>query len=237
MDKLVSNVAFTFNLRRHIKGPELYSKWVGDSEKAVRTLFARARAAAPSVIFLDELDGLVGQRSDGGAGGEPSNNDRLLTQLLGEMDGLQGGGVGGGGGGDSGVAVVAATNRPDLVDPALLRPGRFDRLLFIPPPAHTLDRLEILQVKLRNTPLGPDVNLDMLAAATGGYTGADLAAVCREAAMAALEEDLGRGLHSSAFWLNISAFCGIGGACRGYSGGFHEVRGYQGVFRVRKGSG
>ena len=132
------------------------SPWV----KAVRALFARAKASAPSVIFLDELDGLVGQRSSGAQGGEPSVHDRLLTQLLGEMDGLQtspsssssssssGGGGGGGGKGlnkNDGVAVVAATNRPDLVDPALLRPGRFDRLLFIPPPATSEDRLEILK--------------------------------------------------------------------------------------------
>jgi len=172
---------------------------VGESEKAVRSLFARARASAPSVIFLDELDGLVGHRSSGEQGGEPSVHDRLLTQLLGEMDALQtgpgpgpggGGGGGSGGGAGGGVAVVAATNRPDLVDAALLRPGRFDRLLYIPPPESTADRLEILQVRLTRTPVGADVDLRMLAAATGGYTGADLAALCREAALAALEEDL-----------------------------------------------
>ena len=172
-----------------VKGPELYSKWVGDSEKAVRALFARARTSAPSVIFLDELDGLVGQRSVGGdgGGGEPSVHDRLLTQLLAEMDGLQ---AGAGGKADS-VAVVAATNRPDLVDPALLRPGRFDRLLYIPPPDSAEDRLEILKTRLRKTPIGDDVDLRMLAASMGGYTGADMTAVCREAALAALEEDLG----------------------------------------------
>ena len=168
-----------------VKGPELYSKWVGDSEKAVRSLFARARASAPSVVFLDELDGLVGARSSGGGEG-PSVHDRLLTQLLSEMDGLQ---TGRGDASDA-VAVVAATNRPDLVDAALLRPGRFDRLLFIPPPRAAEDRAEILRVKLRRTPVGADVNLDMLATATHGYTGADLAAVCREAALAALEENI-----------------------------------------------
>ena len=133
-------------LRRNfltVKGPELYSKWVGDSEKAVRSLFARARASAPSVVFLDELDGLVGARSSGGGEG-PSVHDRLLTQLLSEMDGLQ---TGRGDASDA-VAVVAATNRPDLVDAALLRPGRFDRLLFIPPPRAAEDRAEILRVKL-----------------------------------------------------------------------------------------
>lgn len=174
-----------------VKGPELYSKWVGDSEKAVRSLFARAKASAPSVIFLDELDGLVGQRSSGEHGGEPSVHDRLLTQLLGEMDGLHTAPFSPGGGGKSdGVAVVAATNRPDLVDPALLRPGRFDRLLFIPPPERSEDRLEILKVRLRRTPVADDVDLKALAAATAGYTGADLSAVCREAALAALEEDM-----------------------------------------------
>lgn len=175
-----------------VKGPELYSKWVGDSEKAVRSLFARAKASAPSVIFLDELDGLVGQRSSGEHGGEPSVHDRLLTQLLGEMDGLHTApfSPGGGGGKSDGVAVVAATNRPDLVDPALLRPGRFDRLIFIPPPERSEDRLEILKVRLRRTPVADDVDLKALAAATAGYTGADLSAVCREAALAALEEDM-----------------------------------------------
>lgn len=167
-----------------VKGPELHSKYVGESEKAVRALFTRARQSAPSVIFLDELDGLVGARGGGGGGG-PSANDRVLTQLLREMDGLSSGG-----GGKSSVAVIAATNRPDLVDKALLRPGRFDRLLFVPPPDRWEDRWEIITRRAWKTPLASDVDLKLLALSTQGYTGADLNALVREAAMAALEESL-----------------------------------------------
>lgn len=165
-----------------VTGPELHSKYVGESEKAVRALFARAAASAPSVIFLDELDGLVGRRTASDPGGGPSASDRVLTQLLGEMDGLAS---------DSkNVCVVAATNRPDLVDPALLRPGRFDRALYVPPPTAWEDRAAILARAARKTPLAPDVDLKTLAMGTAGYTGADLQAYVREAAVCALEEDL-----------------------------------------------
>ena len=165
-----------------VTGPELHSKYVGESEKAVRALFARAAASAPSVIFLDELDGLVGRRSSHSVGGGPSASDRVLTQLLGEMDGLASA--------SKNVCVVAATNRPDLVDPALLRPGRFDRALYVPPPTEWEDRAAILRRAARKTPLAPDVDLKMLAMGTAGYTGADLQAYVREAAVCALEEDL-----------------------------------------------
>ena len=168
-----------------VKGGELYSKWVGDSEKAVRTLFTSAKTNAPSVIFLDELDGLVGKRGmDDGteSGGGPSVSDRVLTMMLTMMDGV--GSLG------DGVAVVAATNRPDLVDPALLRPGRFDRLIYIPPPDKAEDRTAILRVLLKKTPLDDDVDLDALGLACAGYTGADLTAVVRESGLAALEESL-----------------------------------------------
>jgi len=167
-----------------VTGPELHSKYVGESEKAVRALFARAAASAPSVIFLDELDGLVGRRASP-LGGGPSASDRVLTQLLGEMDGLASGFRNRGS-----VCVVAATNRPDLVDPALLRPGRFDRALYVPPPTEWEDRAAILTRAARKTPLAPDVDLKMLAMGTAGYTGADLQAYVREAAVCALEEDL-----------------------------------------------
>ena len=164
-----------------IKGSELFSKYVGDSEKAVRSVFSRARASSPAVIFIDEVDGLAGTRGGGGEGGAPSVQDRVITQLLGEMDGLLP---------SAAVTVVAATNRPDLVDAALLRPGRFDRLLYVPPPTAAEDREAILRVQLKNTPLADDVDLTMAALATKGYTGADLSAICREAALAALEESL-----------------------------------------------
>ena len=163
-----------------IKGSELFSKWVGDSEKAVRAVFARARTSAPSVIFIDEVDGLAGTR--GGEGhGAPSVQDRVITQLLGEMDGLVP---------SANVTVVAATNRPDLVDGALLRPGRFDRLMYVPPPTSPEDRLAILRVQFKSTPLADDVDLNLAAMSTNGYTGADLSAISREAALAALEENI-----------------------------------------------
>lgn len=164
-----------------IKGSELFSKWVGDSEKAVRSVFARARTSSPSVIFIDEVDGLAGTRGGGGEGGAPSVQDRVITQLLGEMDGLAP---------SSNVTVVAATNRPDLVDGALLRPGRFDRLLYVPPPVAAEDREAILKVQFKKTPLADDVDLKMLALSTKGHTGADLSAIAREAALVALEEDI-----------------------------------------------
>ncbi|CAL4905962.1 unnamed protein product [Urochloa decumbens] len=158
-----------------VKGPELFSKWVGDSEKAVRSLFAKARANAPAIIFFDEIDGLAvtrGHENDG-----TSVADRVLSQLLVEMDGL-----------DKKVIVIAATNRPDKIDPALTRPGRFDRLLDVQPP-NEADRADIFRIHTRSIPRSPDVNLEELARLTEGYTGADIKLVCREAAVAALDED------------------------------------------------
>lgn len=150
---------------------------MGESERAIAALFARARATAPCIVFFDEIDGLAGTRGTEGGG---HVGERVMAQMLSEMDGLQD---------RLGVVVLAATNRPDCVDPALLRPGRFDRLLHVPPPdAHS--RLEILRVKLRATPVCEDVDLVGLAQRAEGYTGADLGAVVREAGLAALEEDI-----------------------------------------------
>lgn len=157
-----------------VKGPELYSKYVGESEKAVVALFARARQAAPAVVFLDELDGLAPPRSSQG----DSVETRVMATLLQEMDGLHG---------RAGVTVVAATNRPDLVDAALLRAGRFDRLLQVSPP-DSAAREAILAVHTRRSPLGPDVNLQVLADRTQYFTGADLKSLIREAGLAALKE-------------------------------------------------
>ncbi|GLC74667.1 hypothetical protein PLESTF_001542800 [Pleodorina starrii] len=166
-----------------VKGGELVSKYVGESEKAIAGLFARARSTAPSIIFFDELDGLVGSRGgpEAGGGGTAGMSERLLSQLLTEMDGLLERG---------GVTVLAATNRPDCLDPALLRPGRFDRLIHVPLPDRDA-RVEILRVQLRCCPVAADVDVELLAVRTAGYSGADLAAVVREAGLAALEEDLG----------------------------------------------
>ena len=166
-----------------VKGPELYSKWVGDSEKAVRALFKRAKTSSPSVIFIDEIDGLVQTRSEGGSsGGGVSVHDRVLTQLLLEMDGVDTT--------TQKVAVIAATNMPHLIDPALLRPGRFDRLLYIPLPTDPKDRAAILRAATKKMPLADDVDLDLLGLSLAGYTGADIAGLCREAGMEALEESI-----------------------------------------------
>jgi transitional endoplasmic reticulum ATPase len=157
-----------------IRGPEVLSKWVGESEKAIRQIFRRARMVAPAVIFFDEIDSIAGIR-----GSDPSGViDRIVNQLLTELDGIQP---------LRRVVVIAATNRPDLLDPALLRPGRFDKLIYVPPP-DLKARIEIFKVHTRKLPLAEDVNLEELARRTDGYTGADIAAVCKEAAMLALRE-------------------------------------------------
>ena len=158
-----------------VKGPEILSKWVGESEKAVREIFARARQVAPCIIFFDEIDAIAprrGTRFDSGV------TDRIVNQLLTEMDGIEK---------LEGIVVLAATNRPDIIDPALLRPGRFDRLIYVPPPDLEA-RYEILKVHTRRMPLAEDVDLKKIAERTELYSGADLAALCREAAMTALRE-------------------------------------------------
>ena len=163
-----------------IRGPEVLSKWVGESEKNIREIFRKARQAAPTVVFIDEIDAIAPRR------GTDVNRvtDRLINQLLTEMDGIQE---------NSGVVVIAATNRPDIIDPALLRPGRFDRLILVPAPDEKA-RLEIFKVHTRKVPLAEDVNLEELAKRTEGYTGADIAAVVREAAMLAMRRALQEGI-------------------------------------------
>ena len=156
-----------------VKGPELLSKWVGDSEKGIREVFGKARQAAPCIIFLDEIDALAPRR---GGGGENHVSERLVSQLLTELDGIEE---------LRGVVALATTNRPDIVDPALLRPGRFDVQIEVGPP-DAATRQAILEVHTRQKPLADDVDLTLLAAATEGCMGADLAGICREAAMAAV---------------------------------------------------
>jgi transitional endoplasmic reticulum ATPase len=161
-----------------IKGPEIFSKWVGESEKAIREVFRKARTAAPAIIFFDELDSIVPRRglgySDSGA------SERVISQLLTELDGIES---------LQNVVVIAATNRPDILDPAVLRPGRFDRLIYVPAPDSQALR-EILKIHARNMPLSKDVDLDQVAHMAAGYSGADVEALCREAAMNALREDV-----------------------------------------------
>jgi transitional endoplasmic reticulum ATPase len=160
-----------------VKGAELLSKWVGDSERAVRELFRRARDAAPTLVFLDEVDALApvrGQASDGGT------TDRVVAALLTELDGVES---------LRNVVVIGATNRPDLVDPALLRPGRLERLVYVPPPDATA-RAEILKAGTRTVPLAEDVDLAGLASTLDGFSAADCAALIRESALAAMRESL-----------------------------------------------
>ncbi|WP_433314623.1 AAA family ATPase [Micromonospora chersina] len=160
-----------------VKGAELLSKWVGESERAVRELFRRAREAAPTLVFLDEVDALApvrGQATDGGT------TDRVVAALLTELDGVEA---------LRNVVVVGATNRPELVDPALLRPGRLERLVYVPPPDGPA-RGEILRAAARTVPLAPDVDLTALGAELDGFSAADGAALIREAALAAMRESL-----------------------------------------------
>ncbi len=160
-----------------VRGPEILSKWVGESEKAIRQIFRRARQVAPAIIFFDEIDAIAPAR---GLRHDTSGvTDRIVNQLLTEMDGIEP---------LRNVVVIAATNRPDILDPALLRPGRFDRLIYVPPPDKKA-RLEIFKIHTRRMPLADDVDLEKLAEMTEGYTGADIEAVCREAAMIALREE------------------------------------------------
>eukprot|EP00931_Biecheleriopsis_adriatica_P117751 TRINITY_DN93238_c0_g1_i1.p1 TRINITY_DN93238_c0_g1~~TRINITY_DN93238_c0_g1_i1.p1 ORF type:complete len:783 (-),score=213.17 TRINITY_DN93238_c0_g1_i1:24-2372(-) len=155
-----------------VKGPELLNKYVGESERAVRLVFQRARSSSPCVIFFDELDALVPRRSSEGSG----SSERVVNQMLTEMDGVQT---------RAQVYVIAATNRPDIVDPAMLRPGRLDRLLYVPLPSEA-GRLEILQTHLRKIPLAEDVDLHKMAKESDGFSGADLSSLAREAAMLAI---------------------------------------------------
>ncbi len=160
-----------------IKGPEVLSKWVGDSEKAVREIFKKARQVAPCIIFLDEIDALAPRRSSY-EGNHVS--ERLVNQLLTSMDGIEDGGD---------IIVMGATNRPDMLDPAILRTGRFDRLIFVGPP-DIRGRIEILKVHTSSMPLAVDVDLEELAATMENFTGADIEGVCREAGIIALRKDM-----------------------------------------------
>jgi len=156
-----------------IRGPEVFSKWVGESEKAIREIFRKARMAAPSIIFFDEFDSLVPAR---GMGGDSRVTERVISQLLTEIDGLLT---------LQNVLVLAATNRPDIIDPAVLRPGRFDRRVYVPPPDDKA-RLKILEIKTEEMPIDDTVNIQELAGRMTGYSGADIDSVTREAAMNAL---------------------------------------------------
>ena len=158
-----------------VRGPEFLSKWVGESERMVRETFRKAKTAAPCIIFFDEVDAITPTR---GLAEDSQVTERVISQIMTEMDGLEE---------LHNVTVIAATNRMDLVDPALLRPGRFDRHLYIPPP-DLATRKAILEIHTRKKPLAKDIELDELARRTDKYTGAELAAVCNESAMLAIRE-------------------------------------------------
>jgi transitional endoplasmic reticulum ATPase len=152
------------------------SKWVGETEKGVREVFRKARQAAPCVVFFDELDAIAPRR--GGSEGDSHVTERVISQMLTELDGLE----------DlKGVVVIGATNRPDIIDEALLRPGRFDRILEAPVPDNEA-RKQIFQIHTKKKPLESNVNIDMLVEMTDGMTGADIAAIVNAAAMTAIKE-------------------------------------------------
>jgi len=161
-----------------IKGPELLSKWVGESEKGVREIFRKARQASPCIVFFDEIDAIAPTR--GALGSDSHVTERVISQLLTELDGLEV---------LSDVIIIAATNRPDIIDAALLRPGRFDRLLYVPPPDKEA-RIQILKIHTSKKPLAGDVKIDTLAFQTEGYTGADIAGLASAAVMLALRQHI-----------------------------------------------
>tara|TARA_B100002003_G_C14072801_1_gene516134 strand:- start:186 stop:1292 length:1107 start_codon:yes stop_codon:yes gene_type:complete len=160
-----------------VKGPELLSKWVGESEKAVREIFKKARQTAPTIIFFDELDSLAPKRS---ASEDNKVGERVVNQLLTEMDGLEG---------LQDIVIIGATNRPDMVDTALLRPGRFDRIILTPVPDKKT-RKAVFDVHLKGMPLDDEVSSDALSQKTEGFVGADIEAICREAAIMAMRTDI-----------------------------------------------
>jgi transitional endoplasmic reticulum ATPase len=160
-----------------VKGPALLSKWVGESEKGVRETFRKARQAAPCIVFFDEIDAIAPRRE---AGGESHVTERVVSQLLTELDGIEE---------LKGVVVLAATNRLDILDPALLRPGRFDSLVALSPPGRA-EQLEVLRVHTRGLALAEEVELESLAEAMQGFVGSDIAAVCRKAGMLAIRDFL-----------------------------------------------
>jgi transitional endoplasmic reticulum ATPase len=156
-----------------VRGPEVLSKWVGESEKAIREIFRKAKASSPCIVVFDELDSLARPR---GQDEEGSGNERVLSQILTEMDDA----------GSAGVIIIGITNRPDLIDMSLLRPGRLDLIISVGPPDEKA-RLEILRILTQPMPLSADVGLENVAQAAKNFSGADLAALCREAAVNAMQ--------------------------------------------------
>jgi transitional endoplasmic reticulum ATPase len=174
-----------------VKGPALMSKYMGESEHAVREVFHKAKQAAPCLLFFDEIDALVPRRGSGAT--DAGVSERVVAQFLAELDGVEK---------LTGVLVLAATNRPDMIDPALLRPGRFDVQVEIPLP-NEVERLAILRVQARRKPVAPSVDLERMAAETEGLTGADLGAICQYAALNAIRQAIEQSLPDSCATLRI----------------------------------
>jgi transitional endoplasmic reticulum ATPase len=159
-----------------VRGPEIFNKYVGESEKAIRDIFNKARQTAPCVLFFDEIDAIMGSR---GRNDDTGVSQRIVNQFLAEIDGMKT---------LQNVLVIGATNRADILDPAVLRPGRFDAVVFVPPPDKQA-RIEIFKVHTKDMPLEDNVDFDTLAEMTEGYSGADIEGLCREAAMTAVRDD------------------------------------------------
>jgi transitional endoplasmic reticulum ATPase len=159
-----------------VRGPEIFNKYVGESEKAIREIFNKARQTAPCVLFFDEIDAIMSVR---GMSDDTGVSQRIVNQFLAELDGMKT---------LQNVLVIGATNRADILDPAVLRPGRFDAVVFVPPPDKPA-RIEIFRVHTKEMPLDESVDLTMLAEMTEGYSGADIEGLCREAAMTAVRDD------------------------------------------------
>jgi AAA family ATPase len=168
-----------------VKGAEILSMYVGESERSLREIFRKARSARPSIIFFDEIDAIASKRSSTSQGGV-----NVLTTLLNEMDGIEE---------LKSVLVIAATNKPDVIDPALMRPGRLDNILYIGPPDFEA-RKEILNIWCRKSVVDPDVSLDELASRTAGYSGAEIVSICETAGDAALDEEEETGREQDVGW-------------------------------------
>jgi len=163
-----------------VKGPELLNAWFGGSEANVRDLFDKARAASPCILFFDEMDSLARARGGGGGGGASETSDRVINQLLSEIDGIGSGKT---------LFVIGATNRPDILDPGIMRPGRLDQLIYIPLPDRE-SRISIFKANLRKSPVNNDITIEQLADVTDGFSGADITEICQRAAKNAIRDSI-----------------------------------------------
>jgi len=167
-----------------VKGPELLNMWFGGSEANVRELFDKARAASPCILFFDEMDSIARARGAGGGGGSSETSDRVINQILSEIDGMGSGKT---------LFVIGATNRPDILDPGIMRPGRLDQLIYIPLPDHA-SRVSIFKANLRKSPVAEDVTFEKLADVTEGFSGADITEICQRAAKNAIRDSIAAGI-------------------------------------------